>query len=135
MLRAFPKTSVIGHSQSVWSNLDKDFVPGQSGESKGPVTPGGLTDRYLADYPNFFVDVSGNSGLTALRRDPDFTRGFFERHQDQIVFGSDCNDRFGKGTACIGSQTLATIRELSPSTAIRRKILFENAVRLFRLPS
>jgi hypothetical protein len=56
------------------------------------VTAGGLTDRYLADYPNMFGDLSAGSGLNALTRDEDFTRGFLERHQDKLLFGSDCSD-------------------------------------------
>jgi len=133
MLQAYPKTVFIGHAQTTWANIDKNYTLDQGLYPKGPVASGGLTDRYLADYPNYYVDASAGSGLNALRRDPDFTRGFLERHQDKILYGSDCNDRFGKGTACQGSETLATIRELASNTSIERKILFENAQRLFRL--
>ncbi len=40
---------------------------------KGPVTPGGLTDRYLSDYPNLYGDLSAGSGRTpstAIRNTP-----------------------------------------------------------------
>ena len=62
---------------------------------KGPITPGGLTERYLADYPNMFGDLSAGSGLNALTRDETFTTGFFQRHQDKLMYGSDCNDHEG----------------------------------------
>jgi predicted TIM-barrel fold metal-dependent hydrolase len=133
MLKAFPKTMFIGHAQTVWANVDKNYTLEQGLYPKGPVTAGGLTERYLDEYPNYFVDMSAGSGLNALRRDPEFTRGFLERQQDKILYGSDCNDRFGQGQQCQGAQTIATIRELSASKPIERKILYENSKQLFRL--
>jgi predicted TIM-barrel fold metal-dependent hydrolase len=99
---------------------------------KGPVLPGGLTDRYLADYPNFFADMSAGSGLT---RDglKEHTKGFFKRHQDKILYGSDCADHLGRGPGCQGAGTIAMIRKLCPDKAAERKILFENSKELFRL--
>jgi predicted TIM-barrel fold metal-dependent hydrolase len=132
MLKAFPKTNFIGHAQTVWANIDKKYTLDQGHYPKGPVTAGGLTERYLADYPNFFADLSAGSGNNALTRDPDFTPGFLQRHQDKLLYGSDCNDTFGRGSQCTGAQTLATLRE-SASQPIVRKILFENSKRLFRL--
>ena len=100
---------------------------------RGPVTPGGWTDRYLSDYPNFFADLSAGSGHNALTRDPDFTRGFLKRHQDKLLFGSDCSDVPGRGPVCIGWTTIQSVRELAPSKAIERKLLYENARRVYRL--
>jgi predicted TIM-barrel fold metal-dependent hydrolase len=132
VLEAFPRTQFIGHAQTWWGNIDKNHEPTQL-YPKGPVTPGGLTDRYLADYPNMFADLSAGSGLNALTRDEDHTRGFFERHQDKLIYGSDCADRFGRGSECQGAQTIATIRRLATSKAIERKLLYENAKKLFRI--
>jgi hypothetical protein len=100
---------------------------------KGPITPGGITERYLADYPNMFADLSAGSGLNALTRDPSFTPGFFERHQDKLLYGSDCNDLVGEGEKCQGAQTIATIRRFAPSKKIERKLLYGNARKLLRL--
>lgn len=132
MLSKFPKTSFIGHAQAFWGNIDKNHDQ-KVNYPKGKVTPGGLTDRYLADYPNMFADMSAGSGLLALTRDEEHTRGFFDRHQDKILYGSDCADHFGRGPGCQGAQTLAMIRKLSPNKAVERKILFENAKKLFRI--
>jgi len=133
MLEKFPKTNFIGHAQTFWANIDKahdwkNLYP------KGAVTPGGLTDRYLSDYPNMFADMSAGSGLNALTRDEEHTRSFFERHQDKILYGSDCADHLGRGPGCQGAATIAAIRRLAPSKAIERKILFDNAKKLLRLP-
>lgn len=132
MLEKFPKTAFIGHAQTFWANIDKNHSDQQVLYPKGKVTPGGLTDRYLADYPNMFADMSAGSGLNALTRDEDHTRGFLDRHQNKILFGSDCADAVGKGAECQGSQTIAAIRKLAPNKAAERKILFENAKKLFR---
>lgn len=133
MLEKYPKTIFIGHAQTWWANIDKNHTDQKVLYPKGKVTAGGLTDRYLADYANMYADMSAGSGLNALLRDEDHTRGFFDRHQNKILYGSDCDDRVGRGTACQGSQTIAAIRRLSPSKVVERKILYENAKALFRL--
>jgi len=133
MLEKFPKTIFIGHAQTWWANIDKNHTDQKVLYPKGKVTAGGLTDRYLADYPNMFADMSAGSGLNALTRDEDHTRGFLDRHQDKILYGSDCDDRVGSGPACQGSQTIAAIRKLAPNKAAERKILYENSKKLFRL--
>jgi predicted TIM-barrel fold metal-dependent hydrolase len=133
MLEKFPKTTFIGHAQTWWANIDKNHLDQKVLYPKGNVTVGGLTDRYLADYPNMFADMSAGSGLNALTRDEDHARGFLDRHQSKILFGSDCDDRVGSGTACQGSQTIAAIRKLAPNQAAERKILYGNSKKLFRI--
>lgn len=133
ILEKFPRVSFIGHAQTWWANIDaKAHQPVMY--PKGPVTPGGITDKLLADYPNIFADMSAGSGLNALTRDEDHARGFLERHQEKLLYGSDCNDAAGEGDKCSGAQMLATIRRLAPGKAIERKLLFENAKRVLRLP-
>ena len=134
MLTKFPNTIFIGHAQTWWANIDRNHVDQNSLYPKGPVVAGGLTDRYLADFPNLFADMSAGSGLNALTRDEDHARGFLDRHQNKILYGSDCDDRVGSGAACQGSKTIAAIRKLAPTKEAERKILFENAQSLFRLP-
>ncbi|MGB2715638.1 MAG: amidohydrolase family protein [Vicinamibacterales bacterium] len=133
ILEKYPKVNFLGHAQTWWGNIDKNHADQSVMYPKGPVTPGGLTDRYLSDYPNMFGDLSAGSGNNALTRDQDFTRGFLERHQDKLVYGSDCNDHEGAGPKCIGSQTIAAIRRLSASKTIERKLLYGNAKQLMRL--
>ncbi len=132
MLAKFPKTTFIGHAQAFWGNIDKNHDQ-KVNYPKGKITPGGLTDRYLADYPNMYADMSAGSGLLALTRDEEHTTGFFDRHQDKVLYGSDCADHFGRGPGCQGAQTIAAIRKLSPSKAVERKILWENSQKVFRL--
>jgi len=131
MLSKYPKTTFIGHAQTWWANIDRNHADQRVLYPTGTVTAGGLTDRYLADYPNIFADMSAGSGLNALTRDEDHARGFLDRHQAKILYGSDCDDRVGSGAACSGSQTIAAIRKLAPNKAAERKILYENAKSVF----
>ncbi len=133
ILEAFPKVTFIAHAQSTWAYADKDYGPAQGNYPHGKITPGGITDRYLSDYANFRADISAGSGLNFLVRDEEHARGFLERHQDKIMFGSDCNDAVGRGPTCQGWLTIRAIRRLAASRQIERKILYENARRLFKL--
>ena len=132
VLAKFPRVNFIGHAQTWWGNVDakhdqKALYP------TGQVTPGGITDCLLADYPNMFGDHSAGSGLNFLTRDPEHAAAFLARHQDKLLFGSDCNDVLGIGTGCHGAQILINLRKLAPNKKVERKILFENAKRLLKL--
>lgn len=134
MLEKYPRVNFIGHAQTWWANIDQAYrddprklYPG------GRITPGGLTDRYLRDYPNMFGDLSAGSGENAFKRDPDHARAFLARHQDKLMFGSDCVDVTGQPAVCSGARQIAQIRQWSPNKTAERKILFENAKKLFRL--
>lgn len=132
VLERHPKVNFIGHAQTWWCNIDKDcdqsvMYPG------GPVTPGGLTDRLLSDYPNIYGDLSANSGLNSMLRDEAHARDFLKRHQDKLLFGSDCNDRQANGPKCLGSKIIAAVRKLSSDKKLERKLLYGNASKLLRI--
>jgi predicted TIM-barrel fold metal-dependent hydrolase len=133
MLEKYPSVNFLGHAQTWWANIDKGHGDQSVLYPKGPVTPGGLTDRYLGDYPNMYGDLSAGSGLNALTRDEDFTGDFLTRHQDKLVYGSDCSDHEGAGPKCQGAQTSAVVRRLAATRSIERKLLFDNARTLVRL--
>jgi predicted TIM-barrel fold metal-dependent hydrolase len=134
MLEKYPKVNFLGHAQTWWAHIDGKYEDDKAHlYPKGPVSPGGLTDRYLSDYANMYGDLSAGSGLNALMRDEAFARDLLSRHQDRLVFGSDCSDVDGTGPKCQGSQTIATIRRLAASRSIERKLLHDNAKTLLRL--
>jgi predicted TIM-barrel fold metal-dependent hydrolase len=132
MLERYPTVNFIGHAQTWWGNIDKNHQQSVM-YPKGSVTPGGITDRLLADYHNMYGDLSAGSALNALRRDEDHAREFLKRHQNKLLFGSDCEDTNGKGTKCIGAQQLEAIRRLAPDTKAVHKILYDNAARLLKI--
>lgn len=134
MLKKYPKVNFIGHAQTWWANIDQAYVnDAKNLYPRGRVTAGGLTDRYLSDYPNMYADLSAGSGEGAFKRDSEHARAFFARHQDKLMFGSDCTDVTGQTDLCSGARQIAQVRQFSPNPAAERKILFENAKKLFRL--
>lgn len=134
VIERHPRVNFIGHAQTWWGHIDRNHEP-RILYPKGPVTPGGLTDRYLSDYPNLFGDLSAGSGQNALKRDEEHAREFLKRHQDKLLFGSDCTDSDGRLPKCIGTGTLELLRRLAPDEIALRKILYGNALRILRLPS
>lgn len=144
MLKAHPKTTFIGHADFVWANISDDYSPGVAYPS-GPVKRGGLTDKWLSDFANFYVDMSANSGYNGLSRDAEFTRGFLVRHQNKLMFGCDCSCKDGRGTnsgailpqlkgKCVARETLTVAKQLS-SPEVFRKITWENGTKLFKIPT
>ncbi|CAN5249863.1 hypothetical protein BH23VER1_BH23VER1_30990 [soil metagenome] len=128
MLEKFPEVNFIAHAQTWWGHIDRDHQPA-SLYPKSPVTPGGLSDRWLSDYPNLFGDLSAGSGLNSLTRDPANAAAFLHRHQDKLLLGTDCSDAVGTGDACTGASTIALLHHHLPAPA-RTKILSSNARRI-----
>jgi predicted TIM-barrel fold metal-dependent hydrolase len=133
MLEKFPRVNFIGHSMLWWASIGKNDTDPTIRYPKTKVIPGGYTDGLLSDYPNMYGDLSAGSGLNALTRDEDHAREFLKRHQDKLLFGSDCTDIFGTVPKCIGANTIAEIRKLLPGKKIRRKLFSENAEKLFKI--
>jgi predicted TIM-barrel fold metal-dependent hydrolase len=127
-----PKVNFIGHAQTWWANIDKNCDQAKL-YPPGPVTPGGITDRLLSDYPNVWGDMSAGSGLNSMTRDEDQAREFLKRHQDRLLFGSDCSDRQAGSPTCLGVKIIAAIRKLSPDRSVERKILYQNASKLLKI--
>jgi predicted TIM-barrel fold metal-dependent hydrolase len=147
MLRAYPRTSFIGHGDLFWAHISAD-VPADRGYPSGPIKKGGLSDRWLSDFPNFYADMSANSGNNALSRDTDFSREFILRHKSKLIFGSDCSCADGKGSGvsqnnnpeaarlagkCVARATLSLLQGLT-SPEIFRSITWANGVKLFKVP-
>jgi predicted TIM-barrel fold metal-dependent hydrolase len=134
MLAKYSRTNFIGHAQTWWANIDAANVDDpRKLYPTGKVTPGGLTDKYLRDYPNMYGDLSAGSGLGAFARDPEHGAAFLDRHQDKLMYGSDCNDASAVAARCSGLRQLEQVRRLVTNKAAERKILHGNAKRLFRL--
>ena len=132
MLEMFPGVNFIGHAQTWWGNIDANHDQTVM-YPETPVTGGGITDRLLSDYPNMYGDLSAGSGLNSMLRDEEHARAFLDRHQDKLVWASDCADPLGRGEDCIGANGLAAVRRFVADRAVRRKILFSNARRLLKL--
>jgi predicted TIM-barrel fold metal-dependent hydrolase len=148
ILKAHPKTTFIGHADAFWANVSADYRNEVSYPS-GPIVRGGVTDTWLGEFPNLFADMSANSGNNAMSRDPVFTADFLERHQDKLLFGSDCGcaDGHGAGVSqnnnpaasrlagkCVARETLGLVKRLS-SAQVFQKITWGNVHQLLRIPA
>jgi predicted TIM-barrel fold metal-dependent hydrolase len=148
VLRAYPRTNFIGHGDLFWAHISAD-VPTDRGYPAGPIKKGGLTDRWLSDFPNFYADMSANSGNNALSRDTEFSPGFITSHKSKLIFGSDCSCADGHGAGisqgnnpeasrlagkCVARETLTVLKRFA-SPEIFRRITFDNGVKLFKIPA
>ena len=146
MLKAYPKTKFIGHADAFWANVSADYA-NEAAYPTGPIKRGGITDKLLTRYANLYGDLSANSGNNALSRDPSFTADFLARHQNKLVFGSDCScqDGYGGGVSqnnnpaaermrgkCVARETL-TILKQNTKPAVFRKLTWENGLKLFKI--
>ncbi|NNE92470.1 MAG: amidohydrolase family protein [Verrucomicrobiales bacterium] len=130
MLKNYPKTTFVGHAQTMWGNIDANHKQ-EVMYPKTKVKPGGLTDRYLADYENFYGDLSAGSGQNSLTRDEEHAAGFLERHQDKLCLGTDCADKTGEGKGCSGAGTISIVKRLlEGNDAATAKIMHGNARRI-----
>jgi hypothetical protein len=139
VLKRYPKVNFIGHAQTWWGNISADPDPNDM-YPEGRVKPGGLLDKLLADYPNIYGDLSANSGLNAITRDPEFSRGFLTRHNRKLIWGSDCDCRDGKGGGtkrgyCIAGRCLEALRKLASNPKDLRRMLYDNGAELLGLNS
>ena len=147
MLKAYPKTTFIGHADAFWANVSADYA-NDVDYPKGPVKRGGVTDKLLGDYGNLVRGPGGEfGGNNALSRDPEFTKGFLKRHENKLIFGSDCSCADGKGAGisqggnpgasrlagkCVARETLTLLKNTVPPAAFK-KLTWGNAHKVYRL--
>ena len=146
MLKEFPRTTFIGHADAFWANVSADYH-NEAAYPSGPIVRGGITDKLLGDYPNLYGDLSANSGNNMLSRDAEFTRDFLRRHQDKLMFGSDCGctDGHGGGVSqgnnpaasrmtgkCVARETL-TVLKRSATPEIFKKVTWDNGHTLLKI--
>jgi predicted TIM-barrel fold metal-dependent hydrolase len=148
ILKAYPKTTFIGHADAFWANVSADYQ-NEAAYPTGPIKRGGVTDKLLGDYANLFGDLSANSGNNAMSRDPAFTADFLKRHQDKLFFGSDCGCTDGRGGGvsqnnnpaaarlagkCVARETLSLLKRTTAADVFQ-KIVWGNAHKLLRIPA
>ena len=148
MLKEHRDTTFIGHADVFWANVSAGDH-NEAAYPTGRIVRGGITDKLLGDYPNLYGDLSANSGNNMLSRDPEFTADFLRRHQNKLMFGSDCacSDGHGGGVSqgnnpaaarmvgkCVARETL-TVLKRTASPEVFRKIVWSNAHTLLAIPA
>jgi len=148
VLRAYPTVNFVGHCDAFWANVSDGYA-NDVDYPAGPIKRGGITDKWLSDYPNLYGDLSANSGNNALTRDPGFTAGFLSRHKDKLVFGSDCGCTDGKGGGisqngnpgaarlagkCVARETLAVLKA-NTTPDLFHQLVWSNGHSLYNIKS
>jgi len=89
-LRLCPHTRFLGHAPGFWREISADADQEPMTYPRGqPIVGRGRILEYLDKFPNLNCDLSGNSALTALTRNLDFTRKFLIDYQDRVFFARD----------------------------------------------
>lgn len=92
LLEKCPETIFIGHAQGFWAEISKEGAKIGESYPTGKVVLGGRIPKMLRRFDNLFCDLSANSGLNALKRDPEFAKDFLIEFQDRCLFA---RDKFG----------------------------------------
>ncbi|MBN1258080.1 MAG: amidohydrolase family protein [Planctomycetes bacterium] len=120
ILQKCPGTIFIGHAQGFWAHLSQDHQFKTTNYPTGKVTPGGLVPEYLRKYPNLHADLSAGSAITALKRDPEFTKDFLLEFQNRLLYARDC----------FTNSLQEFLNSLALPVEVLNKIYFQNALRL-----
>ena len=89
MLKKHKNLKIFGHSQLFWAEISADVNDqNRTGYPTGKIKEGRIAEL-LREYPNLYCDVSANSGMRALMRDPEYTARFIEEFSDRIMYGCD----------------------------------------------
>ena len=119
-LAACGETIFIGHGPGFWREISGNSDAAPEVYPPGPVVPGGRLVSLFADHANLYADLSANSALIGLRRDPQHARDFLEKHADRLLFGRDC----------YGGDLQAFLATLELPADVSSKIFCDNAERL-----
>ena len=119
-LIACPDTIFIGHAPGFWREISGDAQDDPELYPTGPVIPGGKLISLFETYPNLQADLSAGSALTALSRDPEHAKRFFNQFADRLLFGRDH----------YGGELQDFLVTLDLPEDISNKIYYENAQRL-----
>jgi predicted TIM-barrel fold metal-dependent hydrolase len=131
VLTALPDLVMIGHGKGWWASIagglrQEDL---HVGYPRGPVAPGGAIETLFSAHPNLYGDLS-SSGAHALLRDKPFGSAFLSRWADRLLFGTDYYL-----TSQVDFPQFTMFDELNATAEVRRKVGYENVVRVLRLKS
>lgn len=88
-IKASPDTKFIGHAPGFWREISRNEGNEAELYPQGKVTADGRLYQMFDQYPNLYADLSAQSGLGALKRDPAHARTFIQRFGRRLLFGRD----------------------------------------------
>ena len=126
VLKEFPDVIFIGHANGWWNSLSGD-AKALKGYPEGMIAPGGAAVKLLETYPNMYADLSANSGLNAIKRDPDFGIPFIIDHADKLLFGTDAMGGTGRDSH------FEFYNQVDLPEEVRTKIFRDNTRKLLKI--
>lgn len=114
-----PDTQFIGHAPGFWQEISASASASDK-YPEGTIDAPGRLHQLFDTYPNLHADLSAQSGLRALKRDPAHARDFVNRYSDRLLFGRDF----------YGSELVDFLGTLELADAVAQKIYAGNALRL-----
>jgi predicted TIM-barrel fold metal-dependent hydrolase len=120
VLKLCPETNFLGHAPGFWCHISNDNLGETIAYPTGPVIPGGRIEQLLEKYGNLYCDMSAGSCLTALSRDPEYTKKLILAHPEKFIFARDYYD----------SRMYNFIESLALPDDIREKVYHANAERI-----
>jgi len=126
VLKEFPDVIFIGHANGWWNSLSGD-VKALKGYPEGKIAPGGAAVKLLETYPNMYADLSANSGLNAITRDPDFGIPFLTSFADKLLFGTDAMGGTGRDSH------FEFYNQVDLPEEVRTKIFRDNTRKLLKI--
>lgn len=121
-MKICPETNFIGHAPGFWREISGDAKTECELYPQGPVAEGGEIWRLFDEYSNLYGCLSANSGLGALKRDPDHAKKFVTAFADRLLFARDY----------FGSDLQDFLNSLKLSQGIMDKIYYKNASKLIK---
>ena len=127
-LREFPGTVFVGHGPGWWAEISADVRPeDKNGYPSGKIVAPGKIDHLLSTCPNLHADLSANSALNALSREPQYGREFVLKHWRKLMFGTDWFVREQE------PRMIQLLDSMALPEEAKRAIFSQNAARLLRL--
>lgn len=133
MLQKHPKLKVIGHSQPFWAEMSAGLTEEQREDYPTGKVIKGRVWELMSKYENLYCDLSADSGMSAMMRDPDNAAEFMHTFADRVLYGCDlCGYNYDGFIAF--DQFLDNLVESGKlSEADYRKIVRENAIKILKL--
>jgi predicted TIM-barrel fold metal-dependent hydrolase len=126
VLKEFPEVTFIGHANGWWNSLSGD-VSELKGYPEGKIATGGAAVRLIENHPNMYADLSANSGLNAITRDPDFGIPFLIKYADKLLFGTDAQGGRGR------ESHFELYNQIDLPGEVRAKIFRDNTRKLLKI--
>jgi predicted TIM-barrel fold metal-dependent hydrolase len=88
-LQDYPDINLVAHGPMFWKYISDSASEQIEILPLGQVRGEGIIWRLLRNNRNLYADISGDSGLNALTRDPEIARKFLAVFEDKILYGTD----------------------------------------------